>query len=295
MKSTCVIIVTFNPVVSVLEGCIKSLYDQSDVLIIDNTEENSKKPNLLLSKNLEIEIFEREINIGIGAAQNIGIKIAMQRGYKYILLSDQDTIFPSSYVVMLISLLSSDASNAAACPTFLDRNEAVDLKCPVVLATERGSFKTAAPTGNFDLFEAPASGMLISVAAIREIGLMNEDLFIDWVDFEWCWRARSKGYKLKGSSFVTVSHTFGDSAFNFMNKKFNARHPIRHYYITRNCIFLTFYGKNINTKERLRLLIKAILFILAYPLLFTPRLLNLRMVFRAVVDGTMAKLGKLTF
>ena len=36
---------------------------------------------------------------------------------------------------------------------------------------------------------------IINNNIILDVGLMDESLFIDWVDFEWCWRAKSKGYK----------------------------------------------------------------------------------------------------
>jgi rhamnosyltransferase len=40
-----------------------------------------------------------------------------------------------------------------------------------------------------------SSGFFYSREVIEKIGLKNEDLFIDLVDWEWCWRARSKDTK----------------------------------------------------------------------------------------------------
>jgi len=52
---------------------------------------------------------------------------------------------------------------------------------------------------------------------------MNEDLFIDWVDFEWCWRARKKGYKIIGNANVVITHQLGDAAVTIGRKDEEAR------------------------------------------------------------------------
>lgn len=36
------------------------------------------------------------------------------------------------------------------------------------------------------------SGMLVPVSTLKDVGLMKEELFIDYVDIEWCLRAASK-------------------------------------------------------------------------------------------------------
>ena len=45
--------------------------------------------------------------------------------------------------------------------------------------------------------------------SIKEIGLMNSDLFIDMVDYEWCWRANSKGFTLYEDERVIFKHQIG--------------------------------------------------------------------------------------
>jgi rhamnosyltransferase len=43
-----------------------------------------------------------------------------------------------------------------------------------------------------------ASGCLIPATALQAVGWMREDFFIDWVDTEWCLRARDRGYRIYG-------------------------------------------------------------------------------------------------
>ena len=40
------------------------------------------------------------------------------------------------------------------------------------------------------------SGSIITIAAYKEIGPFNNEMFIDFIDIEWCLRARKKNLKL---------------------------------------------------------------------------------------------------
>ena len=51
-----------------------------------------------------------------------------------------------------------------------------------------------------------SSGSLIRKEVFEEVGLMNEDLFIDFVDNELCWRAKFFGYKIFISSRAKMNH-----------------------------------------------------------------------------------------
>lgn len=47
---------------------------------------------------------------------------------------------------------------------------------------------------------------------------MNERFIIDWVDFEWCWRAREKGYQIIGNANVLITRQLGDAAATICRK-----------------------------------------------------------------------------
>lgn len=54
-----------------------------------------------------------------------------------------------------------------------------------------------------------SSGSLIPVDALVEVGMNNSSLFIDLVDFEWCYRAKYAGYHVLMTSNVTMKHNVG--------------------------------------------------------------------------------------
>ena len=54
-----------------------------------------------------------------------------------------------------------------------------------------------------------ASGSLIPLAAWDAVGGMEEALFIDQVDIEWCQRAIARGYGIFGAEQAVLEHKIG--------------------------------------------------------------------------------------
>jgi len=52
--------------------------------------------------------------------------------------------------------------------------------------------------------------MIIPTGVFQDVGLMYEDLFLDWADLEWCWRVNFKGYKIIGNADMIITHRIGD-------------------------------------------------------------------------------------
>lgn len=138
-----------------------------------------------------------------------------------------------------------------------------------------------------------ASGSLITREALLIIGDMREDLFIDHVDTEWCFRARRAGFSLFGVCRATLSHALGDRLirFRFPRRRIITVHPpVRLYYFMRNRLYLYFQAQTPArwiTPDLFRFLGNLILFSAFVP----PRATNLAMMARGVRDGLLRRLG----
>jgi rhamnosyltransferase len=91
-----------------------------------------------------------------------------------------------------------------------------------------------------------SSGCLISVAALRDVGLMNEALFIDLVDTEWMLRAKQKGWIVYQSARAMMEHKLGEGSIRIWFGRWHhvPKHSaLRHYYYVRNSIYLYAYSK----------------------------------------------------
>jgi len=95
------------------------------------------------------------------------------------------------------------------------------------------------------LFQADiliTSGTLLPLSCLDDIGPMKASYFIDNVDLEWCFRAKSLGYELAGTDRAILYHAIGERSDDpLVRKGLLAKHnPDRTYYSSRNRVHL--YG-----------------------------------------------------
>ena len=80
------------------------------------------------------------------------------------------------------------------------------------------------------------SGTMLILKHFAAIGRMKESYFIDNVDLEWCFRAKSMGFDLVGTDEAVLYHTIGErSPSALVRAGIMAQHnPSRTYYSSRN-------------------------------------------------------------
>ena len=143
---------------------------------------------------------------------------------------------------------------------------------------------------------AIASGTLMPASALRTIGLMQENLFIDWVDLEWCWRASNQhGYQTICTGDVVVEHTMGDGSVQFLGKKVSIRSPLRHYYMVRNAVHIALHSRSATTPIRCEIFAKALAWTLIFPLIApSQKRQHLRATLSGLWDGLRNSMGQKT-
>ena len=295
-KKIIVVLVTYKADTDLLRKCINSLKEQvSKIVIIDNTPSNNNK--LKLEKIDNVEIIYLGDNYGIAYAQNIGIKKAIQCNADFILTSDQDTIYPDKYIKDLLECFTEKSINtkiASISPIFVDENKQNKLQ-PMVY------FKNGLLKKDYNLEKCKSvshvisSGMLIPSDVFKQVGLMDENLFIDWVDTEWCWRAISKGFSVIQTPHVQIDHCLGNLSKNIIGKTITVHSSFRNYYKIRNAVYLFFYSDSLNVTMKLFALQQIIKMIVVHPLTSDKKILELKIIWNGVIDGIFKKMksGKL--
>ena len=132
-----------------------------------------------------------------------------------------------------------------------------------------------------------SSGTMIPLEVTDVIGCMNEDLFIDNVDIEWCFRARYKGYKLYIEPNAVLRHNLGDSTRKIWllgNMSMVLHKPVRLYYMMRNRILL-YSLAHTPTIWIVHDVFRVIAKFLIFSLLISPRKNNSMMMLKGIVDG----------
>ncbi|GHV66155.1 rhamnosyltransferase [Spirochaetia bacterium] len=189
-------------------------------------------------------------NYGIAYAQNIGINLAKQNNVDFILFSDQDTIYPQNFVAKMMDAYEyyfNKDEIGALVPRFYDQNKMRKTKIAI------NKFKYIVPHDDkvYHVAHAISSGSIIPIKCLDVVGVMREDLFIDWVDFEWCCRALKHGYKIVSIPGVSIEHKMGDRVRKIGNKKVTIRSRVRYYYLIRNGIFIILHTDALTIFERI--------------------------------------------
>ena len=291
------VVATYNPDKEVFSECIESIKNQvNNIIVIDNASnfDISTILDQVEIENKEFKIIKLKENKGIAYALNRGIELSLESNSDYILISDQDTIYPQNYINEMLSVFekSTDHNIVAIVPLFADVNKKRENE-GFYKETLFGYKKFYPKKGTYSVFQAISSGMILKTKNLKKIGLFNENLFIDWVDFEWCWRANKKGYKILGNADVLITHSLGNQKVNLKYREVNLRNPIRHYYITRNAFYLALYDKNLTFLQKFFLFVLSFKYLIGYPLLSKPHIKNLSYVFKGFFHGILGKLGKL--
>lgn len=281
--------VTYNPDLDVLNASITSIMHQVEkVIVVDNSPVPFETIKI---KDSEKCIFiPLQDNIGIAAAQNIGITKSLEDGAEYLMLSDQDTIYPDGYIKAMLEVIQADENIGAVVPKFMD---SVSQTINPFIGVSKYCFKKITPEhGTYEVMQGIASGKIISAKAIRDVGMMDAELFIDWVDLEWCWRLRKKGYKVIGNADVCIQHSLGDKSESLVGRQINVRSPMRHYYITRNAFYLALNSDSIGLWLRMNLFFKSFRYIVAFPIVSKPHVKHLKAVTLGFIDGITGKVGR---
>jgi len=285
------VVVLYQPDLAKLDALISSLSAQvRNLYIIDNSSEALDVSSLSEYQNIEY-IFLGE-NKGIAEAQNIGIEYALNNNADFVLLSDQDSLFPSDYVSSMLAQIDEWSEIAAVAPQFCDENQSGLPQGFLVPGFWGAKRSLSNNLEQVELAQAIASGKLINAKALKEVGLMNGQLFIDWVDLEWCWRARSKGFKVLGLPSINISHCLGDESKTLPGRTVTLRSPLRHYYITRNAFYLSLRSTSLTVPQRLFLFLRSLRYVVAFPLLSKPRVDNFHMVSMGFWHGLLGRLGR---
>ena len=224
-----------------------SLVEQANkVWVIDN------QPNYAFDKYLKgqkpchrnnITLIENKKNVGLAAAQNQGIKLALEDGVDWVLLLDQDSILDKDFVKNMLKAghKYKNKKNIG----FLTPRHEFDDGSPSVPTYSKGLFlRPKRYHMNLDEIDdtilfGMASGSFIPRHTLEEVGLMREEFWIDYIDYEFSFRVRERGYRIIGVGGARLNHRLGvKNQLKILGKVFSFQvHPaFRRYTIYRNRI-----------------------------------------------------------
>lgn len=220
-------VIWYNPDTENIEN-IKTYIDYVEkVYIIDNSMNNNKKLCSSLNNN-KIEYVYNKKNLGIAKALNLACEKAISDGFKWILTMDQDSSFSSNDINGYFK--SFDNIEKKNIGIFSPKHI---LKNDINKIRDDKKF--------LEIDHVMTSGNLLNLSAWEKVGKFDENLFIDEVDSEICFRMIENDYKVIQMNRIKMFHELGSlEKRNFFIKKISVlnHNYIRKYYIMRNKFYM---------------------------------------------------------
>ena len=220
-------VIWYNPDTENIEN-IKTYIDYVEkVYIIDNSMNNNKKLCSSLNNN-KIEYVYNKKNLGIAKALNLACEKAISDGFKWILTMDQDSSFDSKNIEEYLKIFSQIKNDniGIISPNHVLKNDITKLEKDEIF---------------IDTDHVMTSGNLLNLSVWEKVGEFDENLFIDEVDSEMCYRMIEEGYQIKQLNKIKMCHELGNlEKRNFFFRKISIlnHNYVRKYYITRNKFYI---------------------------------------------------------
>jgi rhamnosyltransferase len=226
----CAVVVTYNPPPALMGNIAAVAAQVQHIVVIDNGSSCETEPYLrALEARKQCTLVRNHQNLGIAAALNLGMKYALEAGYDWIATFDQDSRASDGFIAQMLETYQQATHPekvAIVSPTYVDRES--DTQQPIMRARDGENLVTM------------TSGNMLPASAVRELGWFDESLYMDYVDIEFCLRARRKGTLILQSPAV-LFHSCGRlTQHRLFGRGFGASNHSakRRYYMTRNRVRL---------------------------------------------------------
>jgi rhamnosyltransferase len=231
------VFVTWNPDVERLFEAVRSLAAQVDgVVIVDNGSENFEALTAHFAMSDRIEVVGLPDNLGIAAALNAGVQLALLEDPAWIMTMDQDTLVSGGAVAGILQDYSAlDEHLKMRCGILALRPH--PQPASIWLTRYAEGLLVLRELGEFtERRGVMTSGNLVRADLARQIRF-NEPMFIDQVDFDFCYSLRRLGYIVLQQKAVTMDHILGER-YRDVDRVHPYENAQRFYYIVRNSSYM---------------------------------------------------------
>jgi len=260
-------------------------------VVVDNSERFVSANELGLDPR--VMYISNGANLGVGTGFNRGVARLIEQGCSFAILFDQDSEPDVALLRGLPAVLARE----------LSENERIALVGPAYEDARLGGVVPFVRFGYFKLKrivphgERPvpvdfliSSGSCLNLKLWSAIGPMDEGLFIDFVDLEWCVRAHAKGYAMLGVPTLRLAHALGGEPVRVFGRKYPGHSALRHYYMFRNAVTLFKRGYVPLTWKSTEL-VKLPFRLVIYGVFMAPRREHLRMSLIGIWHGLVGRSG----
>lgn len=263
---------------------ILSYIDQVEILyILDNSERSSREMIEMLLTKSNVQYIHDGVNKGIASRLNQAANLAIQAGCDLLLTMDQDSSFEKDTLLTYFNCIENYAGKN---------------KVAMYGLQSEGKDNAMLSCTSHEATQLITSGSVVNLSIYKELNGFDENLFIDGVDLEYCYRSILAGYSILKFDHLYLHHKLGNISYHRSLKNFKLtsrtfHSPIRIYYMVRNHLYLKSKYQH-NFEDEMKLQRKDLVIRIKNNLLYgNNRLSLLKYIYKAFVDYKKNNMGKI--
>lgn len=202
-------------------ACISSLTEQtySDFTIVA-VENGSHDGSAAIFKDLEttygsrLKALYNSKNLGFDGGVNTGIQWALDNGYEWIALLNNDAVADKHWLQRLLETAKTQQAGMTTSLLLHEGGDTIDStgdwysKWGLPFPRNRNDKTDVAPEAG-EVFGATGGATLYSAAMLRDIGIFDNDFFAYYEDIDISFRAQLRGWKVYYEKSAVAYHKQG--------------------------------------------------------------------------------------
>jgi len=227
-----------------LDALLNQTRPLDEVVVVDNASADGTI-EVVREHYPQVTLLRMAENLGSGGAWAAGLAYsALKARHNWTWGFDDDSVPCSDALELLVGGLSSlgEIANGVGITACMAVHAGTGATYPP-LFWEDGFVRPSAsqmlgPVLFPDL--VIASGCMVRRDVVEKIGLPRSDFFMDFVDFEFCLRARDAGYRVAVFTNSRIRHEIGSARpvrLLMAPRVWSSHAPWREYYMSRNLVF----------------------------------------------------------
>ena len=259
MIKVAIITITYNSsnvIIPFLKCLSESSFKDFKLFIIDNNSVDETLEIICKIKKIDVQVIENKKNIGVAAANNMGIKLALDQGYQKVLLSNNDIVFDKNIIGDLVNFSKNQSSSISSLKIMYEHDKDKIWYCGGFFNFNKGLVPEHLGIGQPDFGQynhlkysdyAPTCFVLFDSKVFSEIGFMDEAYFVYFDDTDFFYRVKKNGnFKLLVNQKIKIFHKVGSltSTSDAKGKKSNffiSQNIQNHFYFLKKNERLYFY------------------------------------------------------
>lgn len=240
-----------------LEALLRQTRTPQEIIVVDNASTDGTA-KMIVQQFPQVTVLPMAENLGTGGALAAGLNYAaLVKRHDWVWTLDDDSVPDDDTLEALLQGADSAASTegevgmVAPLPVHLETGA-----CYHPLLWRDGFVKPPAELLQQPIWFADfviSSGCMVRRDVVEKIGLPRADFFIDFVDFEYCLRARSHGYRIAVITRAKLAHRIGNSRkvrLPGYSRLWLEQAPFREYYMSRNLAYAAWWLYPSNATKR---------------------------------------------